>query len=126
MKGATKLPVRDSDVFHKGDVIRIGARGASEVRSVIGHGSIILNSPLTGNYPEGTPVTIIEHAHAPPPTPAEKAQKEATEKAHKEAVEKARKEAAEKARKEAEALAKAAKKAEAAKKRAAKKAAENS
>ena len=102
MKGATKLPVRDSDVFHKGDVIRIGARGASEVRSVIGHGSIILNSPLTGNYPEGTPVTIIEHAHAPPPTPAEKAQKEATEKAHKEAVEKARKEAAEKARKEAE------------------------
>jgi len=64
-KGETKLPVADSSIFHKGDVVRIGSAGSGEVRSVIGHGSIILNSPLISAHPQGTPVTIIEHAHAP-------------------------------------------------------------
>ena len=71
--GETKLPVADSTIFHKGDVVRIGSGTGAEVRTVVGHGSIILNQPLTSSHPQGTSVTIIAHAHAAPPTAAQRA-----------------------------------------------------
>ena len=90
-KGETKLPVADSSIFHKGDVVRIGSAGSGEVRSVIGHGSIILNSPLISAHPQGTPVTIIEHAHAPKSAAADaKAKAAATAKTKAAAAAKAK------------------------------------
>ena len=61
--GATKIPVSNNKLFHKGDVVRIG-KVPGEVRSVVGYGSILINQPLDTGYPKGTKVTIIAHAHS--------------------------------------------------------------
>ena len=54
-------------------MVRIGSGTGAEVRTVVGHGSIILDQPLTSSHPQGTSVTIIAHAHAAPPTAAQRA-----------------------------------------------------
>jgi hypothetical protein len=59
--GTTRLEVASIDGFAIGDLIRIGTGPGAETGIIAGFGSIILQQPLAGSYPAGTPVELVAH-----------------------------------------------------------------
>jgi len=66
--GTTVLPVASNTGFQIGDMILVGN---AETRTITGFGSLILDSPLTGTYPAGTPIQKVPAIAAKAATPAE-------------------------------------------------------
>jgi hypothetical protein len=56
LSGTTRLEVASTDGFVISDVVRIGAGPGAELGTIAGIGSIILQRPLVGSFPAGTPV----------------------------------------------------------------------
>lgn len=64
--GSTRLEVESIDGFAVGDVIRIGSGPGSELGTIVGFGSIVLQQPTTGSYPAGTSIELVGGATSTP------------------------------------------------------------
>ena len=59
----TKIEVENNDDFPIGCQISIGNMHVNEVRTVTGHGSLILSSPLRYSYDSGTGVFLYQSTY---------------------------------------------------------------
>lgn len=66
--GTVRLEVPSNDGFAIGDLIRISDGTHSEIGTIVGFGSIILQNPLTNSYEAGSTIDVVGHT-TPTPTP---------------------------------------------------------
>jgi len=73
--GVSKIEVDNQSSFQLEDTIRIGSAsiGKFEIRTVVGLGSLVLDSPLINSYSSGTVVALEHHSTAAAPAPPEDA-----------------------------------------------------
>lgn len=68
--GSTSVDVAEESMFSKGDTISFSSADAmaSEEKTIVGFGSIMLDSPLKNSYPAGSMVTMVSKGPGEPPS----------------------------------------------------------